>query len=203
MEKRGVLIVIEGIDAVGKRTQSSMLGGWLRSKGMNTVTLSFPDYGTDIGRAIRRFFTGEKDYPPEAIHMLLAANRWEKKEEIESLLSRIDVLIVNRYSGSNLAYGLSNGLKLEWLVSLDSGLPEADLVCVLDAPPSAIAARRGFNKDRYERNAGLQNRARKAYLDLADKFGWRVIDASQGIEGTNRALIGVTSEVLSAKGRTV
>ena len=203
MEKRGVLIVIEGIDAVGKRTQSSLLSAWLGLRGLTTATLSFPDYGTDIGREIRRFFAGVKDYPPEAIHMLLAANRWEKKEEIESLLSRVDVLLVNRYAGSNLAYGISNGLKLEWLASLDSGLPHADLVCVLDAPPAAIATRRGPNKDRYERNSGLQDRARRAYLELAAKFRWKVIDASRGIEGTNRALIAAVFEVLSAKGRTV
>ncbi len=203
MDAKGLMIVIEGIDAVGKRTQSSLLGTWMKSKGLTTANMSFPDYETDIGREIRRFFAGGKNYPPEAIHMLLAANRWEKKGEIESLLSRTDALTVNRYSGSNLAYGISSGLKLEWLMNLEEGLPKADLVCVLDAPPSALSSRRGFSKDRFERNAGLQERARGAYQELAGKFGWKVINAAQGIEGTNSALVRAVTEAFAMKGRTV
>ncbi|MBI3860146.1 MAG: dTMP kinase [Thaumarchaeota archaeon] len=200
---RGVFIAIEGIDAVGKRTQSSLLGGWLKSKGLATATLSFPDYSTDIGREIGRFFKGEKDYPPQAIHMLLAANRWEKKGEIETLLSRNDAVVVNRYTGSNLAYGTSNGLGLEWLKNLESGLPKPDLVCVLDAPHAAVSSRRGPNKDKYERNLALQEKTRNAYLNLAGQLGWKVINAAQGIDSTNRALVQAVTETLSTRGRTI
>ncbi len=204
MKKDGALIAIEGIDAVGKRTQSSLLEASLRSRGFAVSTMSFPDYGTDIGREIRRFFAGEKDYPPEAIHMLLAANRWEDRERISSSLSSCDLLLINRYSGSNLAYGTANGLKLDWLVGLEAGLPGADLVCVLDAAPQTIVSRRERKKDRYERNSELQERARQAYLDLAPQFGWRIVDASRDIVTTSRALLELTSALLTSKvGRTV
>lgn len=200
---KGVLIGIEGIDAVGKRTQTSILSSWLRSKGHTTRTVSFPDYGTTLGREIKRFLLGTRSYPPEIRHILFAANRWEKKDELESILARTDVVIVNRYSESNLAYGVANGLKLQWLVNLEAGLPKPDIVIVLDAPPTVLHSRRGPNKDEYERNMGLQEKTREAYLKLAGDFGWKVVDATGGIDATSQALIHTVSDSLKAAGRTI
>ncbi len=204
MEKgKGLLVAIEGIDAVGKRTQSSLLGSWLRSRKVMTSTLSFPDYGTVIGREIKGFLLGSRTYSPEVGHMLYAVNRWEKKAEIDRLLTRSDVLIVNRYSPSNFAYGTANGLELEWLVNLEEGLPKPDLVVVLDAPPSVVFTRRGPNKDKYERNVAFQEKVRGAYLQLAKEFGWTVIDAARGIQATNEAVTSAVSAALTARGQTL
>jgi len=200
---RGLFICVEGIDAVGKRTQSSILNSWLRSRGLTTSNTSFPDYGTAIGKEIKRFLTGDRNYPQEVRAMLYAANRWEKRAELEALLSKTDVTIVDRYSASNLAYGVSNGLPLEWLLNLEAGLPKPDLVLVFDASPAALSHRRGLNRDTYERNIGLQERARNAYLKLAGEFGWKVIDAGRGIDATSRAVTSAVSEALAARGRTV
>jgi dTMP kinase len=200
---KGILVGIEGIDAVGKRTQTSILSSWLHSRGHTTHTVSFPDYGTIIGREIKRFLLGTISYPPEVRHMLFAANRWEKKNELESILCRTGILIVNRYSESNLAYGIANGLRLEWLVNLEAGLPKPDIVIVLDAPPASLHLRRGPNKDEYERNTSLQERTREAYLKLAGEFGWKVINAAGGIDTTSRALICAVSDSLRVTGRTV
>jgi len=173
MNRRGVFIAIEGIDAVGKKTQTSILNSWLRSKSLSTRTLSFPVYETTIGKEIRKFLAGTVNYPPEVRAMLYAANRWETKAQLDAILSETDATIVNRYTGSNLAYGVSSGLALDWLLNLESGLPEPDVVLVLDAPPANLAPRRG-GKDSYERDASLQAKARRAYLGLAAKFGWTV-----------------------------
>lgn len=186
--KRGVFIAIEGIDAVGKKTQASALESWLRSRGLTATTLSFPVYETTIGKEIRRFLAGEVGYPPEVRAMLYAANRWELKPRLGAALSKMDAVIVNRYTGSNLAYGLSSGLPLDWLLNLEAGLPSPDLVLVLDAPPAKLVPRRGGNKDSYERNATLQEKARSAYLSLAEKFGWAVVDATGSVEDTSAAV---------------
>jgi dTMP kinase len=203
MSGTGVFIAIEGIDAVGKKTQTSILKSWLASKGLTIHTLSFPAYETVIGKEIRKFLEGTVSYPPQVRAMLYAANRWEKKADLETILSRNDVTIVNRYTGSNLAYGLSSGLQLEWLLNLEEGLPEPDLVLVLDAPPAELVPRRGDRKDSYERNINLQEKARSAYLNLAEKFGWTVVDANRSIDQTSRAAKSAVSGVLDAKRKTV
>jgi dTMP kinase len=195
---REVFIAIEGIDAVGKKTQTSVLGLWLESRGLKFRTLSFPAYETTIGKEIKKFLAGKVRYPPQVRAMLYAANRWEKKAELEDAISKNDATIVNRYLGSNLAYGISSGLQLEWLQSLEAGLPVPDLVLVLDAPPVKLVPRRG-DKDSYERNIDLQEKARRAYLNLAGRFKWTVVDASGGIDATSRIVADAVSKVLEAR----
>jgi dTMP kinase len=198
-QPRGIFIVIEGIDAAGKRTQTSILRAWFNSKGLTTSALSFPAYETTIGKEIRKFLDGTIDYPQQVRAMLYAANRWEKKAELEAILSKTDVTIVDRYSGSNLAYGISNGLGLDWLLHLEEGLPEPDLVLLLDASPTKLVPRRGNRKDSYERNISLQEEARDAYLELARRFGWSIVDADGGIEETSRAIISAVSRSLGSR----
>ena len=94
----GFLVGIEGIDAVGKRTQTSMLVSRLRSNGVAVATISFPDYGTKIGSEIRNFLSGRTSYPPEVRHMLFAANRYERKTSLQTALATNEIVIVNRYT---------------------------------------------------------------------------------------------------------
>ena len=196
---KGLFIVIEGIDAAGKRTQTSILRAWFGSNGMTAHTLSFPAYETTLGNEIRKFLNGGVDYPQQVRAMLYAANRWDKKAELAAGLAKTKATIVDRYSGSNLAYGASNGLDLEWLLHLEEGLPEPDLTLLLDASPTKLVPRRGERKDSYERNISLQEKARDAYLKLAERFGWSVIDANGGIEETSLALITEVTESLKEK----
>lgn len=198
---KGFFIAIEGIDAVGKKTQTSILQARLRSKGLTTRTISFPAYETVIGGEIRKFLAGEVDYPPQVRAMLYAANRWEKKGELERMLASSDAVLVNRYTGSNLAYGVPSGLELDWLLELESGLPQPDLVLILDAPPSKLVSRRGETKDSYERDIKLQARVRRLYLQLAKKFGWTSIDATGSVEDTSREMVSAVERAL--KRRTV
>lgn len=202
MSQRGLFIAIEGVDAVGKRTQTSALKSWLNSKGLLTQTLSFPAYETTIGKEIKKFLVGSVTYPPEVRAMLYAANRWEKKADLESTLMHAQAVIVDRYSGSNLAYGLSAGLGLAWLLNLEAGLPKPDITIVLDAPLANTARRRGV-QDSYERNHELQEKARAAYLRLARKFDWTVVSANGGIEETSREVTSAVSKVIGSSGRTV
>jgi dTMP kinase len=156
-----------------------------------------------IGREIRSYLHGDRSYSVEVGHMLFAVNRWEKKTEIERLLEGSEVVVVNRYSPSNFAYGMARGLKLSWLMGLEEGLPKADLVLVLDAPPSGLTTRRGQDKDNYERNIPFQERVRHAYLQLSKELGWTTINAAQGIESTSVLVAAVVSEALAARGREV
>ena len=187
---------------MGKRTQTSLMKSWLQKRGLSTHTLSFPVYETTIGKEIRRFLDGKASYPPQVRAMLYAANRWETKARLEGIISRTDVTIVDRYSGSNYAYGISSGLQLDWLTTLESGLPTPDLTLVLDASPADLAPRRGA-KDSYERNMDLQASARRAYFDLAARFSWTVVDASRGIDETAAEVRAAVSKLLVAKGRTI
>jgi dTMP kinase len=193
----GYIVAIEGIDAVGKNTHSLLLSEWLRKNGVKTAHMSFPDYDTPIGKAIKSFLSGGRTYPTELQHLLFAANRWEKLEEIKSRLRAGETIIVNRYTGSNLAYGRANGLDVAWLAGLENGLPAADLVIVLDASPRSLSSRRpGTSKDVYEKSSVLQTRAQKAYRELARKQGWSLLDADGPVTDVQAAVVTTVREAL-------
>jgi dTMP kinase len=194
----GYIVGIEGIDAVGKNTQSLLLSRWLRKKGVRTTLMSFPDYGTTIGKEIESFLSGKRIYSTELQHLLFAANRWEKSEEIKSHLRVGETIIVNRYTESNLAYGMANGLDIAWLTNLEKGLPGVDLVIVLDAPQHSLSSRRpGKSKDAYERSSTLQDKAQKAYRELARKRGWKLVAADRPIEDVQATVLKTVREALA------
>ena len=92
----GYIIAIEGVDAVGKNTHSLLLFEWLSKKGVGITRMSFPDYGSAIGREIKSFLSGANSYPIQLQHLLFAANISEKYDENRTRLRASEVIIVNR-----------------------------------------------------------------------------------------------------------
>ena len=176
---KGKIIVFEGIDKAGKTTQAKLLEKKLGSK---CVRIDFPDYSTPIGKEIRQFLDGKRNYPDEVKMILLSANRWEKKGEIEKIVSKGTTVIMNRYYQSNLVYGISKGLKLDWLLSLDKGLPKADLVIVIDIRPKTLASRSKNVVDTFEKDLELIRRVKKNYRILANKFNWRTVEGEKSVD---------------------
>ena len=173
-----MIIVFEGGDQAGKKTQSSLLTKKLKSLKIKTELFSFPDYTTPIGKEINKYLHGKRSFSPQTIHCLLAANRWEKVEKIKMAQEKNSVVIMNRYAESNLVYGLVNGLKLSWLENLDAGLPKSDLVIVLDVPQNESFKRKKTNRDKFEKNKFFSQTISKTYRKMAKKKRWKIVDAT-------------------------
>lgn len=176
---RGRLIAIEGIDQSGKRTQTRLLANKLRARGISCSILNFPDYTTPIGRQIRRYLAGGNNLDLHAAHLLYAANKWERAAEIERDINLGRILIVNRYTPSNIAYGVAHGLPLKWLISLENGLPRADAVIILDVSPKTSFSRKEQRRDVHEGNRTYLNKVRSVYRSLARQHHWKVLDGQR------------------------
>ncbi len=174
-----MIIVIEGGDQAGKLTQSTLLEKALKKRKIKTKVFHFPDYKTPIGKEIRKYLDGKRKFPPQVIHCLLAANRWEKLNEILAAQEKNSVLIMNRYYHSNLVYGIVNGMKQKWLENLDAGLPKADLVILLDVTQKESFRRQKTNRDKFEKNEEFLRKISKIYRITAKKKHWKIIDASK------------------------
>lgn len=173
-----MIIVIEGGDQAGKKTQSELLEEALKQKKLKTKLFSFPDYTTPIGKKIQKYLTGKQKFPPQVIHCLLAANRWEKLDELKKAISKNSVIIMNRYYQSNLIYGLVNGLPASWLEHLDAGLPQADLVIVLDVNQKESFSRKKKKRDKFEKNKIFFQKISSTYRKIAKEKKWKLVDAS-------------------------
>jgi dTMP kinase len=199
-----MIIVIEGGDQAGKLTQSILLEKALKKRKIKTKLFHFPDYETPIGKEIRKYLDGKRKFPPQVIHCLLAANRWEKLDTILAAEEKNSVLIMNRYYHSNLVYGLANGLKQKWLESLDEGLPKADLVILLDVTQKESFSRTPRNKiggkkmkrDKFEKNKEFSSKISNLYRTVAKKKHWKIIDATMSKEKVHEEILKTFSKKL-------
>lgn len=196
-----MIIVIEGSDSSGKKTQCLMLHAALKSRfpERRVEQLSFPDYKTPVGQEIGFFLRkNQKDYPQQFFNLLQVANRWEKIWLLNRYNGRDnkDLLILDRYSESNIVYGRARGLDIEWLQSIEFGLPKSDLVIVLDVDVVKAAERDKKEKDVNEADLQYQKDVREQYLKLAQKFGWSVVNGDGDLgEVHERVLAEVVKEI--------
>ena len=174
-----MIIVVEGFDQAGKKTQSKLLSNFLKTRKKKSIIFNFPDYTTPVGKEIKNFLAGKRKFPPQVIHCLLAANRWERSRDIQDALSKNYVVIMNRYYQSNLVYGTVNGLDLKWLENLDKGLPKEDMVILLDVKVSDSFSRKKQRRDKFEKDKTFAVKIASTYRKLAKKYGWHIVNASQ------------------------
>lgn len=192
----GKIIVVEGTDKAGKGTQSRLLINALKISGIRCAKMDFPDYTTPIGQEIRAFLDGRRNYTMEVKHMLLSANRWEKKNEIERMIKTDTIIIMNRYYQSNIVYGVSHDLGLEWLLNLDKGLPKEDFAIVLEVNPNISYQRVPGDRDTFEMDQKLLTKVHKNYRILAKQFNWKIIDGDRDTEQVHNEIMNIVKNVL-------
>jgi dTMP kinase len=163
----GLLVSFEGIDASGKNTQSRMLFDYLKNKHVPCERLSFPDYSTSIGQEIKNYLLARREYSAEVRHILYAANRYELRDAIQRWKGEVKMVIINRYSESNFAYGVANGLPLSWLEQIESRMPKVDYVFYLRMPPEISNVRKA-KRDRFEANLDFLKKVSEVYDALAE-----------------------------------
>ena len=193
---KGKIIVVEGTDKAGKGTQSRLLLNALKLSGRICTMMDFPDYTTPIGQEIRAFLDGRRKYAIEVKHMLLSANRWEKKDEIENMIEKDTIIIMNRYYQSNIVYGVSHDLGLKWLLNLDKGLPKEDVVIVLEVNPNTSYQRVPGGRDTFEMDQKLLMKVHKNYRKLAKQFNWKVVNGEKVSEQVHNKIMNIVRNVL-------
>ncbi|CAF3536364.1 unnamed protein product [Rotaria sordida] len=127
--KRGALIIFEGLDRIGKTTQSKLLYDYLSHEcGILCERLAFPNRSTEIGSLIDSYLQRKIEFNDHTIHLLFSANRWECIDTMRTKLLQGYTLIVDRYAYSGIAFTQAKGLDKNWCQSCDIGLLKPDLV---------------------------------------------------------------------------
>jgi dTMP kinase len=194
----GAFVVLEGIDQAGKMTQARALESRVRAAGLACQVLHYPDYDTAIGALIRAALCDGVQLDAHARCMLFAANRWERDASLRAAREANALLCVDRYTASNIVYGLAQGLDEEWLRGLEHGLLAADLTLLVDIPPEESRRRKTEKRDGYERDARLLEEARAHYLRLARQDLWAVVDGRGTPAEVSRRIAACVAERLGA-----
>lgn len=188
--------VIEGVDGAGKSTQIKLLTDFFHKKGYDCEYLHFPRtedpyFGELIARFLRGEFGSLNEVDPYLVAMLYAGDRKDASATINDWLKNGKVVILDRYTYSNIAYQCAKLEKQEdqnklmrWILSLEFihfSIPEPDLNIFLDVPfvfteKNLSKTRTGDDRnylngtrDIHEESMVFQGKVRNIYLKVAEQ----------------------------------
>jgi dTMP kinase len=219
-----VIIAIEGIDGVGKGTQSKILHDNLINFGLSASLVSFPVYDSFFGKMIAEYLNGRygslNDIHPKLVANLYAFDRWDYFNKHN--INENEFMVIDRYVPSNLAHQASKLADrnhvyqmFEWIDELEHdvlGQPKPNLVLVLDAPVELASIQvlkkksRSYtelNKDLHEADEHYLGNVRSAYLELCNNNdSYRLINCNESnnmksIEGISREIWTIVVEYFS------
>ncbi len=205
--ERGSLIVFEGIDGAGKSTQVARLAEALEARGRRVVRSAEPTRGR-YGAQLRASMAQGRLQPQEELDLFILDRRDHVEGLIEPALGRGDVVILDRYYFSTVAYQGARGFDPAALLALNTDFaPPPDLLLLLDLDPE-----RGLTRIREDRKEApdafevpeLLVRSRRIFLDLAASTpGAHVLDACEDPDALARRIETLAVESLKTPSRTM
>ncbi len=155
-----------------------------------------------MGQVIDRYLQGSYDIDPEVRALLYAADRYQFMRDFQDFLDDGGVLVADRYSQSNLAFqttafeGEDWREVVDWMDTVESRLPDPDVVIFLDIPPEKareLMEDEGKDQDVHEEDLEFQHRVLERYGRLAGERGWEVVEVVE--EGEIRPKEDIAAEI--------
>jgi len=188
-------LVIEGLDGSGKSTQLKLLREHLEHSSVPYKYLHFPRLEQGVyGNLIARFLRGEMgandQVDPYLVALIFAGDRTDASSQIRQWMDEGNLVIVDRYVYSNIAFQCAKLTKQnererlrDWILDFEFGynkLPKPDLNLYLNVPfeftrKQLNVARNGEDRaylkgerDIHEENLDFQEQVRQVYLSLQE-----------------------------------
>lgn len=201
MNKKGILIAIEGVDGCGKATQTDKVFTRLTDEGFNTIKLDYPRYNNASSTFVKMYLSGDfgekaKEVSPYVASTFYALDRYVSyKQEYENFYKDGGIVVCDRYATANMVHQagkISDASErekfLDWLWDYEFNLykiPVPDLVFFLDVP---VEYTMKLMKDRDNKFTGQEKKdiheGDKSHLmdsyknacSLVDKYSWERIN---------------------------
>lgn len=164
---KGIFIAIEGIDGAGKTTQVTRLKEHFSRKGFSISTFKEPTEG-QFGQMIREIaMKGRHFYTPkEELKLFILDRKEDLDKNILPALKREELVIMDRYYFSNIAYQGALGLDTEYILNENEKFAlKPDLTIILDC-----AVRVGLSRIMHSRNDTPNHFEQEDYLENVRKI---------------------------------
>ena len=201
INKKGLLIAIEGVDSSGKATQTKILFEKMKNENRKVMMVEFPDYKSNSSALIKMYLNGDfgknpNEVNPYAASVFFAADRFASfNTSWKGFYEDGGIIICDRYVTSNMIYQAAKFKSiremenyLDWLADLEFEkleLPEPDIVVFLNIPPGFCfdLIKNRMNKitgekekDIHEKNEKYIKKTYDAALIIAEKYKWKILD---------------------------
>jgi thymidylate kinase len=215
MNSRGLLVAFEGIDATGKSTLAPRVSKLLQSQ-YNLKSVFIEEFPADylsgylsdlmaVDPLLR--LHDSKPTPVTQTLVLIGAHVYKYETQLADALTSNQVVCVERYTASILAYqpvflametSRTRAELEEWISSVLSLVPPADINILLTAEPEIIAARIRARDEWDEENMKLLEVILDRYRNLAASTDWATFDSgNDGPEETSKRIAAFISERLA------
>jgi dTMP kinase len=197
--KKGILICIEGIDGAGKTTHVLMLRDWLVDHNLSVTRLKEPTQGI-YGKTISELAAkNELSDPNQELKLFMEDRKEDVELNIRPALKSNDVVIMDRYYYSNMAYQGARGLDyLKIKEENERFAPVPDVLIILDIKPEIGMERVNKRKNKVDHfeNVEYLTNVRKIFLEIGKEPNAVVIDTDQSIEAVHIHIIEAISKKL-------
>ncbi len=217
----GYFIVFEGIEGCGKTTQISLLGEYLKKKGLPVIVTREPG-GTAIGDEIRKILLSTKnaDIAPETELLLYTASRVQHIQQlITPALSAGSIVLCDRFFDATAAYqGYGEGIDLKLVRQMQKTFFSdiiPDLTILLDCPAELGLGRsrrriksegKESAEGRFEeKELSFHERVRNGYLEITrmDTERFCIIKGEQAVASTHQEICAAVEQRLREKGYAI
>ncbi|HEU5125996.1 MAG TPA: dTMP kinase [Verrucomicrobiae bacterium] len=179
----GFLIAIEGIDGAGKTTQAQWVQDALMARKIRVIRTKEPTTG-QWGQVLRDSALTGRLSLEEEVEAFLKDRREHVETKILPALRDGQVVIVDRYYFSNMAYQGARGMSPSEIQSRNETFaPEPDLLVLLDIEPKIGLNRirtRGDRANHFEKTGTLR-KAREIFLSIDKPYLYK-LDAKESPE---------------------
>ena len=189
--------MIEGIDGTGKSTQARLLAEELRGRGHRVILSREPTDGA-FGRRLRDSATSGRLSAEEELQLFLQDRREHVETLIEPALRGGEIVILDRYYFSSMAYQGIRGFDPQEIRRANEDFaPRPDLLLLLDLSLDLALSRIGVRDgtaNEFEQRDAL-HRCREVFHSITDDF-MRVIDASGPVEQIHQEILQTVATLL-------
>ncbi len=201
-QEKGKLIVLYGINNLGKSTQAELLVENLNKEGIKTEYLKYPIYNlSPSGPTLNNYLRQGNSYKLNAreAQIIYCLNRTQyEKTLIKKLETGINI-IAEDYTGTGIAWGMGAGVDENFLKQINSHLIKEDLVFLFDGNRFLESQEKNH---KHETNNELTNKVKQAHLKLAQEYNWIKINANLSIEAIQEQLLEQTLKKLDSNYKT-
>lgn len=196
----GRLIVIDGTDGSGKKTQIDLLAQRLGKESIPFFIADFPQYGKPSAYYVEQYLNGHfgtlEQVNGYQASLFYALDRYDASFKVREMLSAGTHVVSNRYVCSNMGHQGGKIIDpqerkkfLEWLYEIEYGIlqvPKPDLNIILHVPAMVgqeLVDHKGHRdyvggekRDLHESSIDHLRSAEQVYLEIAKLPGFTLIE---------------------------